>query len=120
MKSVIRHVCPCTHTGMLIMAGSARTFSLFPFVSSSLAQGPRQSRDIQQTFWVRLAYVVPALKNLPALGTHNQHSSWLSSSARGQKEDQRKGNGKSKGGKNSLSCRAGRSRGAGVPLSVVL
>ena len=51
------------------MAGSARTFSFFPFVSSSLAQGPRQSGDIQQTFWIRLAYAVPALKNLPALGT---------------------------------------------------
>ena len=80
------------------MAGSARTFSFFPFVSSSPAQGPRQSGDIQQT-WIRLAYVVLALKNLPALGTHNQRSSWLSSFARGQKEDERKGNGKSKAGK---------------------
>ena len=69
------------------MVGSARTFSFFPFVSSSPAQGPRQSGDIQQTFWIRLAYVVPALKNLLGLGTHNQRSSWLSSFARGQKED---------------------------------
>lgn len=32
-------------------------FLLFPVI---LAQGPRQGGDIQQTFWIRLAYVVPA------------------------------------------------------------
>lgn len=101
------------------MAGSARTFSFFPFVSSSLAQGPRQSGDIQQTFWIRLAYVVPALKNLPALGTQQPAFKLAVIICKRTKGRLEKGEWEVKGGKDSLSCRVGRSCGAGVPLSCI-
>lgn len=76
------HVCLGMRKCIFTTAGSNSAFSsgvMLPGVSHKAPDIAGCSVDpVPVTLhWTRGSYVVPDLEELPAMGTHNQHTSWL-------------------------------------------